>query len=89
MTSERWNGFSKRDQLLFIGSEFERARVWQTEDKENFKTALEQALALIDLTLQDPKWKLETLRLLTLRNEVARFYVGERKDQVEYLYNAL
>ena len=73
MTQERWNSFKKREQLLFIGSEFERARVWQAEDKENFMRALEQALVLIDLTLTDPKWGKETLQLLTLRAEVAQF----------------
>ena len=89
MKQDRWNTFLKREQLLFIGSEFERARVWQSEDQENFIRALEQALALIDLTVEDPKWKNNMLQLLTLRAEVAQFYTGENKKEVSLLYAAL
>ena len=55
MTSERWQSFDKSQQLLMIGSELERARVWQGKDEKSFRGALERGLELVDLTLGDPK----------------------------------
>ena len=89
MTLDRWTTFPKRQQLLFIGSEFERARVWQEKQGNEFYSALERAFELIDLALQDPKWKPEILQLLALRAEIAKFYIGERKDKIDYLYQVL
>ncbi len=89
MTSERWRQFSKHDQMLFIASEFERANVWQNKDNEKFRGALERALTLIDLTLDDEKWKNDLSSLLGLRDETAKFYIGERSDAVGVLSEAL
>ena len=44
MKLDRWKNFSKRQQLLMIGSEFMRAKAWQSKDKEKFILALERAL---------------------------------------------
>ena len=89
MTLNRWKMFQKREQLLFIGSEFERARVWQERGGSEFLSALERALVLIDLTLDDPKWKNDSFQLLSLRAEVAKFFIGENKNSIEILYQAL
>ena len=42
-------------QLGNIGSEVHRAIVWRGRDQENFKSSLERAYELIDLTLQDAR----------------------------------
>lgn len=89
MKKERWEKLTKREQLLNTGAEFMRAKVWQGEDKEKFLLALERALELIDLSLRDPKWQGQHLKLLRLRDEVAKFYVFQRKDDVSLLYHAL
>ena len=72
-----------------IGTEFKRAEEWQNQDMEKFRGALERAIELIDLTLKDDKWRGNSKPLLVLRNEVAKFYIGERKDSVSILYSAL
>jgi hypothetical protein len=82
MTLERLKTFSKREQLLFLMSEFERARVWQAKNESGFKGALERGFKLLDLMFGDPKWREELLMLLTLRSEMAKFYIGERTDSV-------
>ena len=89
MTQERWEKLTKREQLLNIGAEFMRAKVWQDKDEDKFLLALERALELIDLTLSDKKWKGALLALLRLRDDVAKFYAFERSDDVSLLYRAL
>ncbi len=89
MELNRWEKFSKREQLLMIGSEFLRAKTWQEKDNEKFISALWRALELIDLTLADLKWKKDSRILLGLREEVAKFYSADRADDVSLLYNAL
>lgn len=89
MELSRWEKFNKREQLLAIGSEFMRARVWQGKDQEKFLSALERALELIDLTLSDSKWKNNLRMLLGLREEVGKFYIAKRTDDISILYNAL
>lgn len=89
MTIERLKAFSKRDQLLFLMSEFERARVWQEKGGGEFMGALERGLELIDQMLSDAKWREDILKLLTLRSELAKFYIGERTDSVGALSRAL
>lgn len=90
MTLERWKTFQKREQLLFIGSEFERARVWQEEgDNEKFRGALDRALVLINLSLEDEQWQDDREQLIALRSEVEKFQSGENKNRVAVLYQAL
>jgi len=55
---ERWLKFSWSEQLGNIGSEISRARHW--EQKSDFETrnkALGRVFDLVDLTLDDPRWK--------------------------------
>ena len=89
MEKERWEKLTKREQLLNIGAEFMRAKVWQGKDKEKFLLALERALQLTDLTLTDQKWENNLLMILRLRDEVAKFYVFQRTDDVSFLYRTL
>ncbi len=89
MELNRWKNFTKRKQLLTIGAEFMRAETWQGKDREKFILALERALELIDLMIQDAKWGDNIRMLLGLREEVAKFYIAKRTDSVSLLYNAL
>jgi len=89
MDINRWKNFTKREQLLTIGAEFMRAKVWQNKSQGNFNSALERALELIDLTISDEKWKENILMPLLLREEVAKFYTSQRTDDVSMLYAAL
>ena len=90
MEREYWKNLTKREQLLAIAAEFTRAKVWQdNKDKEKFIMALERALEMIDLSLEDTKWRDSLLALLRLRDEVAGFYAFKRTDDISLLYNAL
>jgi len=89
MDLARWENFSKRQQLLTIGAEFMRAKTWQKKDQEKFLSALERAMELIDLTIADKRWQGNFLVPLKLREEVAKFYINKRTDDISVLYNAL
>ena len=89
ITPDRWSSFSRREQLLSIASELERARIWQEKDKKLFRSALERTMNLIDLTLQGKLSVLELPMFLAFRDEVARFYLGDRAESIDILYKAL
>jgi hypothetical protein len=74
MILERWQTFSKREQLLHTGAEFERARICEEESNSDGRAlALKRALELIHLSLQDSKWRDERAMIETLEKEVKRF----------------
>ena len=89
MESSRWENFTKSQQLLTIGAEFMRAKIWQNKDKEKFLLALERALELVDSTISDPKWQNDLPMIMGLRQEVSKFYADLRSDDILCLYKAL
>ena len=52
-----WQRFGLTEQMANIGSEVGRARKWQGKDKNLFQGAVERALELFDLTLEDSRWQ--------------------------------
>jgi hypothetical protein len=75
----RWFEFSIFAQLGNVGSESERtARAFERGDRDRFENAFERMLELLDLTVEDPKWR-TTCRLrelLRLREEVCDVFHG-------------
>ena len=57
LAAGRWLQLSLMEQLGNIGSEVSRADKWQNKDEKLFWGAVEWALDLFDLTLEDPCWK--------------------------------
>lgn len=54
----RWYKMSLMEQLGNIGSEVGRARIYKDKgDDERFWKAVDRALELFDLTLNDPRWR--------------------------------
>jgi hypothetical protein len=79
MNAELWRKFNKNEQYAAIGAEIVRASIWENKDKGRFFGALERALALLDAAIDDPQWKNELLVPLYLREEVGKYYIGERR----------
>ena len=52
-----WQKLGLLDQLANIGSEVSRAHRWQKKDERIFQGAVDRALELFDLTLEDPRWR--------------------------------
>lgn len=75
----RWFTFSIFEQLGNVGSEFERAATaFQRGNQERFEKAFERMLELLDLTVEDPKWRTggRLRELLRLREEVCDVFHG-------------
>jgi hypothetical protein len=75
----RWWQLSVAEQLGNIGSEISRAARWTGRNDELARGALERALELIDLTLDDPRHRRSLCRLRELartRELVIDFFDG-------------
>jgi hypothetical protein len=57
LASGGWQKLSLSEQLGNIGSEVFRAARQQGKDEKLFWAAVDRALELFDLTLEDPRWK--------------------------------
>ncbi len=82
MTQERWNSFSRQEQIGHIGSELLRANNF-CDKEEISKNCIERALKLASLTLGDNKWKGKSRYLMLLYMELAKMYIGENKNYLQ------
>lgn len=57
LAAGRWSDLSLKEQMGNIGSEVSRAVRWRGGDEKLYQGAIERALELFDLTLEDPRWK--------------------------------
>ncbi len=57
LANGEWQKLSLAEQLGNIGSEVTRAERQQGKNEQLFQAAVERALELFDLTLEDPRWK--------------------------------
>lgn len=83
----RWNSFPKGQQLLMIASELSRAGKWiERHDVFAVQQCDERAFELIDLTLEDPKWKGGIRELCRFRELLAERY---HSQSIDAQYNRL
>lgn len=57
LASGRWFELTLMEQLGNVGSEVSRAAKWRGRDEKLFNGAVDRALELLDLTLDDPRWR--------------------------------
>lgn len=69
LAAGRWHTLSLLEQMGNVGSEISRAIRWRGRDEKLYEGALDRALELLDLTIQDPRWR-KRLRELTRAREV-------------------
>jgi hypothetical protein len=75
----RWRQLSLAQQLGNVGSELSRARHWESkQDDHNRDESLERALALLDLTLDDRRWRGRLRELARLREVVSDWFSGRK-----------
>ncbi len=73
----KWFQMTAMEQLGNIGSEIERSLKWHAKNEfENRDKAIDRMLDLIDLTVQDPKWKYRLKELLRTREVVCDYFFG-------------
>ena len=80
----RWQQMSLAEQLGNVGSEISRAVKWTSRNPEMARGALERALELIDLMLDDPRHRQSPPRLREIarvREVVVDFFDGTNEYQ--------
>ena len=81
LSLEKWCSYSQGQQILMIANELNRAANWIEKD-QNLESNMcyERAFELIDLTVEDAKWRGRLRELLRLREILAELYLQESKD---------
>ncbi|MDP4001679.1 MAG: hypothetical protein Q8P69_01390 [bacterium] len=57
VSENRWHTLPLAEQMANIGSEIGRAAKWQGKDDNRFDGVISRAMELINLTLEDPRWR--------------------------------
>lgn len=63
-----WFKLSLTEQMGNIGSELSRALHWRNKNERLFRGAIERAFELLDLTIQDRRWR-KRLKEITMARE--------------------
>jgi len=77
--AKRWRAFSLMEQLGNIGSEVDRLISWKRKNNDEFaRNAFYRALELLDLTIDDPRWRGAKRKELTrVREVLCDTFVGD------------
>ena len=79
LASGKWQELSLVEQLGNIGSEVSRAFRWQGKDEEIFQKAVERALELFDLTLEDSRWRGRLCEIARAREVFCDAFLGGKE----------
>ena len=78
MEKSKWFNLTKAQQIGNIGSEIARAAYWENHnDLINRNKALERSLDLLDLTLNDRRWKAGIKEIARFREVVSAQYCND------------
>ena len=78
MEESKWLNLTKAQQIGNIGSEIARAAYWENHnDLINRNKALERSLDLLDLTLNDRRWKVGIKEIARFREVVGAKYCND------------
>ena len=83
MNINRWSKFTLFEQMSHIGSEIERARICEDNNDAPMRNrAIERAFDLIDVSLQDSRWRKRSKEFCRLREILADHYCQSKEYQV-------
>jgi hypothetical protein len=83
LASGRWFTMSLAEQLGNVGSEYERALRWKGKDSVHFTHAFDRMLELLDLTIEDRRWRNHRLKeLVRLREVVCEELWGDKEELI-------
>lgn len=81
LAAGEWRKLLLAEQLGNIGSEVSRAIHWQSKDQRLFKNAIDRALELLDLTIQDSRWRNRLKELVRVREVMVDAIAGGQEYQ--------
>ena len=75
MSAERWYKLSLPEQMANIGSEVQRAFIWQERgDNEQKEKSIDRFLELIDSSLSDKRWQKRCLEICRIREVLCDYF---------------
>ena len=78
LAAGRWHTFPLVVQLANIGSEVERALAWREKNNPEYsRRALDRALELLWLTIDDPRHRRRLAELTRLREVLLDYFLGD------------
>ncbi|HTY00317.1 MAG TPA: hypothetical protein VMG09_09850 [Bacteroidota bacterium] len=81
LTLERWVRYSLDKQILMVGSEFARAKVFlRSGEVGDAKECFERAFELLDLCADDPQWSRKRKELCRFREILGELYLSTKPD---------
>jgi len=91
LTKKQWFLKSIFEQMANVGAEVERAINWKKKDRRYSQLALERALELLDLTIDDPKNKNRLKEIIRVREMLVDYffenqYASTAKFWHQYFY---
>ena len=73
-----WKKYTLLEQLGNVGSDVDRAIKWKGKNNEAyFMAAFYRAIELMDLTIQDKRWKKQLKELCRAREVICDYLVGD------------
>lgn len=79
-----WAKLSLVQQLGNVGSEVSRAMRWKDRDARLFEQAMIRALELLDLSIQDPRWKGRRKELTRARELLCDAWFGGKEYHSDF-----
>ena len=74
-----WGRLTLSQQLGNVGSEVSRSLRWRNKDARLFEGAVIRALELLDLSIQDPRWRRRLKELTRARELLCDAWLGGRE----------
>ena len=79
LASGRWHELSFFEQMANIGSEVSRAKEWKEKNKKYFENSVLRAFELLDLTIQDARWRMRLKELTRVREILIDAVLGGKE----------
>jgi len=79
-----WQKLSLMEQMANIGSEISRALHWQNKDEKIYKSAIDRALELLDLTIADSRWRSRLKEIVRTRELLADAMFGGKEYKTTF-----
>lgn len=75
---KKWHSLTLAQQMGNIGSEAQRAFLWQKKgEQEQKEKSINRFLELIDLSLADKRWQKRCLEIVRLREVLCDYFFGK------------
>lgn len=78
LANGKWQELTVIEQLANVGAEISRALSWQTKgDTQKSQNALERGLELLDLTINDLRWRHRLKEITRIREVICDYFYSD------------